>query len=146
MLGKEEHTNRSREVIQIPKPPERLRGQLRVGTALAFFGPGAIVASLTIGSGETVFAARVGAGFGYAILWTAFITLIAKGALDYASNHYITVTGEGVYCQGDPRDHGQVAVVISEGDVLQPPRYVPRAACFRSGSAASGNGSMGGRT
>ncbi|MDQ3591102.1 MAG: Nramp family divalent metal transporter, partial [Actinomycetota bacterium] len=71
-----------------------LRGRLSLGTALAFFGPGAIVASLTIGSGETVFATRVGAVFGYAVLWTAFITLIAKGALVYASNHYITVTGE----------------------------------------------------
>ncbi|MDQ3792939.1 MAG: Nramp family divalent metal transporter [Actinomycetota bacterium] len=82
------------ESIRIPEPPENLRGRMSLGTAIAFFGPGAIVASLTIGSGETVFATRVGAVFGYAILWTAFITLIAKGALVYASNHYITVTGE----------------------------------------------------
>jgi Mn2+/Fe2+ NRAMP family transporter len=87
-------TDVEREAIRVPEPPERLRGRLSVGTALAFFGPGAIVASLTIGSGETVFATRVGAVFGYAVLWTAFITLIAKGALVYASNHYITVTGE----------------------------------------------------
>ena len=83
-----------REDIRIPEPPENLRGRLSLGTALAFFGPGAIVASLTIGSGETVFATRVGAVFGYAVIWTAFITLLAKGALVYASNHYITVTGE----------------------------------------------------
>ncbi len=89
------HTEAERETIQIPEPPENLRrGRMSLGTALAFFGPGAIVASLTIGSGETVFATRVGAVFGYAVLWTAFITLIAKGALVYASNHYITVTGE----------------------------------------------------
>jgi hypothetical protein len=87
-------TEAEREAIRIPEAPERLRRRLSVGTALAFFGPGAIVASLTIGSGETVFATRVGAVFGYAVLWTAFITLIAKGALVYASNHYITVTGE----------------------------------------------------
>jgi len=80
--------------IQIPAPPENLRGRMSLGTALTFFGPGAIIASLTIGSGETVFATRVGAVFGYAILWTAFITLISKGALIYAANHYITVTGE----------------------------------------------------
>src|SRR4028118_878033 len=80
--------------IQIPAPPENLRGRVSLGTALTFFGPGAIIASLTIGSGETVFATRVGAVFGYAILWTAFITLISKGALIYAANHYITVTGE----------------------------------------------------
>jgi Mn2+/Fe2+ NRAMP family transporter len=82
------------EAIRIPEPPENLRGRMSLGTALAFFGPGAIIASLTIGSGETVFATRVGAVFGYAVLWTAFITLIAKGALIYAANHYITVTGE----------------------------------------------------
>ncbi len=87
-------TEVQREDIRLPEPPENLRGRLSLGTALAFFGPGAIVASLTIGSGETVFATRVGAVFGYAVLWTAFITLIAKGALVYASNHYITVTGE----------------------------------------------------
>jgi Natural resistance-associated macrophage protein len=84
----------SEETIRIPEPPENLRGRLTLGAALTFFGPGAIIASLTIGSGETVFATRVGAVFGYAVLWTAFITLIAKGALIYASNHYITVTGE----------------------------------------------------
>ena len=87
-------TEVQREDIRLPEPPENLRGRLSLGTALAFFGPGAIVASLTIGSGETVFATRVGAVFRYAVLWTAFITLIAKGALVYASNHYITVTGE----------------------------------------------------
>ena len=87
-------TEAEREAIRIPEPPENLRGRMSVGTALAFFGPGAIVASLTIGSGETVFATRAGAVFGYAMLWTAFITLIAKGALVYASNHYITITGE----------------------------------------------------
>jgi hypothetical protein len=87
-------TEVQREDIRIPEPPENLRGRMSLGTALAFFGPGAIVASLTIGSGETVFATRVGAVFGYAVLWTAFITLLAKGALVYASNHYITVTGE----------------------------------------------------
>ncbi len=87
-------TEVEREAIRIPEPPENLRGRMSLGTALTFFGPGAIIASLTIGSGETVFATRVGAVFGYAILWTAFITLIAKGALIYAANHYITVTGE----------------------------------------------------
>jgi Mn2+/Fe2+ NRAMP family transporter len=87
-------TEVEREDIRIPEPPENLRGRMSLGTALTFFGPGAIIASLTIGSGETVFATRVGAVFGYAVLWTAFITLIAKGALVYASNHYITVTGE----------------------------------------------------
>ncbi len=68
------------EAIRIPEPPENLRGRMNLGAALTFFGPGAIIASLTIGSGETVFATRVGAVFGYAVLWTAFITLICQGS------------------------------------------------------------------
>lgn len=83
-----------RETIRIPDPPEKLQGRMTLGTALAFFGPGAIVASLTIGSGEVIFASRAGAVFGYAILWVVFIGLISKAALVYGANHYITVTGE----------------------------------------------------
>src|ERR671917_938412 len=82
------------EAIRIPAPPENLARRMTVGTALAFFGPGAIIASLTIGSGEVVFASRAGALFGYAVLWAMIAALVAKGALVYASNHYITVTGE----------------------------------------------------
>lgn len=82
------------EAIQIPAPPENLARRMTVGTALAFFGPGAIIASLTIGSGEVVFASRAGALFGYAVLWAMIAALVAKGAMVYASNHYITVTGE----------------------------------------------------
>src|ERR687895_1721263 len=82
------------EAIQIPAPPENLQRRMTVGTALAFFGPGAIVASLTIGSGEVIFASRAGAVFGYAALWVVFIGLLSKAALVYAANHYITVTGE----------------------------------------------------
>jgi Mn2+/Fe2+ NRAMP family transporter len=88
-------TEVEREDIRFPDPPENLRARrFNLITALTFFGPGAIIASLTIGSGETVFATRVTALFGYAILWTAVLALIAKGALVYASNRYITVTGE----------------------------------------------------
>src|SRR5918994_3595090 len=82
------------EAIQFPAPPENLQRRMSVGTALAYFGPGAIVASLTIGSGEVVFASRAGAVFGYAVLWAMVAALVAKGAMVYASNHYITVTGE----------------------------------------------------
>ena len=56
------------ESLHYPPPPESLqRGGAR--TMLKFFGPGAIIASVTIGSGETVFASRGGAVFGYAMLW-----------------------------------------------------------------------------
>ena len=34
-----------------------------------YFGAGAIIASVTIGSGETLFASKGGAIFGYTLLW-----------------------------------------------------------------------------
>lgn len=87
--------DRKEEAIRLPEPPENLRsGRFSLATSLQFFGPGAVIASLTIGSGETVFASRMGAEFGYAVLWIALVTVIAKGALVYASNRYITITGE----------------------------------------------------
>jgi len=46
-----------------PELPESLRGG-KLFPLLRFFGPGAIIASVTIGSGETVFASRGGAIFG----------------------------------------------------------------------------------
>lgn len=81
--------------LRLPDPPTELR-QRRVSlvTALKFFGPGAIIASLTIGSGESILASREGAVFGYAVLWAVVVGSVAKGALVYASNRHITLTGE----------------------------------------------------
>ena len=63
-------------------------------TALKFFGPGAIIASVTIGSGEVIFPSRAGALFGYAVLWVFIVGALAKGIAVYASNRHITVSGE----------------------------------------------------
>lgn len=61
---------------------------------IKFFGPGAIMASLTIGSGETFFAARGGAVFGYAIMWTFVLGCFFKWVQTYTSMRYLTLTGE----------------------------------------------------
>ncbi len=61
---------------------------------LRFFGPGAIIASVTIGSGETVFASRGGALFGYALLWCFVGGGIMKFVQVYTAARYITLTGE----------------------------------------------------
>jgi len=77
--------------LTFPEPPFRhfsLRG------ALGVFGPGAVIASITIGSGETVFAARGGAVFGYAIIWTLVLGAVLKGIVMYSANRYIVLTGE----------------------------------------------------
>lgn len=79
----------------LPSVPEELsRRRLTLATVAKFFGPGAIIASLTVGAGETVLASRLGAVFGLAIMWLVVIGAVAKAAIVYLSNRYITLTGE----------------------------------------------------
>lgn len=81
--------------LTLPAAPEGLTGRRPTPrTVLKFFGPGAIIASLTIGSGESILASREGAVFGYAVLWALIAAVIAKGAIVYASNRYIVLSGE----------------------------------------------------
>lgn len=87
--------DRTAEPLRLPDPPAELRRRrVTIATFLKFFGPGAIIASLTIGSGESILASREGAIFGYAVLWAVVVGSLAKGALVYASNRHITLTGE----------------------------------------------------
>jgi hypothetical protein len=57
-------------------------------------GPGAIVASLTIGSGELVFSTRAGALFGYRILGLFALILLLKWALVILSGQLWLRTGQ----------------------------------------------------
>ena len=76
-----------------PEPPSELTGR-RVEALLRSFGPGAIIASVTIGSGETVFASRGGALFGYALLWCFIGGGLMKFVQVYTAARYMTLTGE----------------------------------------------------
>ncbi len=88
-------TSTAEQLLALPAAPEGLTGRRpSLATIMKFFGPGAIIASLTIGSGESILASREGAIFGYAVLWTLIAAVIAKGAIVYASNRYIVLTGE----------------------------------------------------
>ncbi len=60
---------------------------------LALFGPGAIVASLTIGSGELVFSSRGGALFGYPLLGPFLLICLMKWALVFATARHMILTG-----------------------------------------------------
>ncbi|MFC7343476.1 Nramp family divalent metal transporter [Saccharopolyspora griseoalba] len=83
------------EPEQLPEvPPELTERRLSLGTIAKFFGPGAIIASLTVGSGETVLASRMGAVFGFAVLWLVVVGAVAKAAVIYSSNRYAVLTGE----------------------------------------------------
>jgi len=79
--------------IQYPPPPQALR-EKRWWKAIGFLGPGVIIASVSIGNGETVFASRGGAIFGYAILWCFFLGIFLKGTQIYSSARYMLLSGE----------------------------------------------------
>lgn len=82
----------SNHTVQYPE----LTPELQKGfswRSLKYFGAGAIIASVTIGSGETLFASRGGAVFGYALLWCFIGGSIMKGIQVYSSARYMTLTG-----------------------------------------------------
>ena len=54
---------------------------VKLGKWLSRIGPGAIVASATVGAGETVLAVRAGAWGGYDLLWLILLAILAKSFL-----------------------------------------------------------------
>lgn len=74
-------------------PPERL-AKLSLRGALGFVGPGLIIASVTIGSGELVWASRSGAVFGYRLLWCFLVAGLFKAVQVYVGARHLTLTGE----------------------------------------------------
>jgi len=71
--------------------PRRPLGWLKV------FGPGAIIASLTIGTGELIFSSRGGALFGYRILFLFVVISLLKWALVVALSRHMVLTGVHPY-------------------------------------------------
>jgi len=76
-----------------PEPPPAL-AKPRLKYAPAYLGPGVILASVTIGSGELVWASRSGAIFGYGMLWCFLYAGVFKAIQVYAAARHITLTGE----------------------------------------------------
>ena len=64
---------------------------------LRVFGPGAIIASLTIGTGELIFSTRGGALFGYRILFLFVVISILKWGLVIALSRHMVLTGAHPY-------------------------------------------------
>ncbi|MBN1860132.1 MAG: divalent metal cation transporter [Candidatus Thermoplasmatota archaeon] len=63
-----------------------------------YFGPGAILASMTIGAGNIVLAPRVGAWAipAYSALWVITFALITKGLTAYLATRYSLLSGEHI--------------------------------------------------
>ena len=83
--------SQSSEVFEAP--PERLTG-LNLRGVFGFVGPGLIIASVTIGSGELVWASRSGAVFGYSLLWCFLVAGLFKAVQVYVGGRHLTLTGE----------------------------------------------------
>lgn len=67
---------------------------------LGIFGPGAIIASLTIGTGELVFSSRGGAIFGYSVLWIFLAISILKWVLVFATARHMVLSGAHPFERG----------------------------------------------
>jgi hypothetical protein len=81
-----------RAAEEVPEPPRSLK-RLGFGS-LAFFGPGVIIASLTIGSGELVWVPRAVVALGPPILWAIFYGIWVKAVINYMGNKWYALTGE----------------------------------------------------
>lgn len=79
-------------VDEINPPPPLLLRRSPVAW-LAVFGPGAIMASLTIGTGELVFSSRGGALFGFGILPVFVGVLLLKWVLVFVAARHMVLTG-----------------------------------------------------
>jgi Mn2+/Fe2+ NRAMP family transporter len=76
-----------------PESPPRPRGLALLGV----FGPGAILASATIGAGETILAVRAGAWGGYDLLWLVLVASFTKSfVLLYLLGRYAALTGDSI--------------------------------------------------
>lgn len=83
------------EVIKFPEPDEVLKEKPSIKKYikyLAFFGPGAIVASVTIGQGQLILGPQIGAWAHFKLLW--LITLsVASYIIAYVGCRFLLLSG-----------------------------------------------------
>lgn len=65
-------------------------------TILGMLGPAYIWAAEYIGSGEVILSTRLGALFGFSIVWLAVWAIVLKAFIGYGGACYTTFTGEGM--------------------------------------------------
>ena len=99
------------------------------------FGPAAIVASVSIGAGETIVVVRAGAWAGYDLLWLVLLSCVVKGVfVTYLLGRYTAVSGEYIGNRlaklPGPRGWLLIAIVIFEM-VGAPLAWVPIAKTVR---------------
>jgi len=110
------------EPIEIPPLTGVLAEPLSAGKLLRqmrFFGPAAIIASLSLGAGETIMATGLGAWSEYGLLWLLLLSVVVKGVfVTYLIGRYTAVTGqplsERLILLPGPRGWLLLGVVVSE--------------------------------
>ena len=84
--------------IRFPDPPAEYSEKFslsRLKKLMKNFGPAAIVASISIGAGESVLAVRVGAWAGYSLMWIVPLAALTKaGIITYLLGRYTVLSGE----------------------------------------------------
>lgn len=86
-------------LMRMPDAPPELKPKAGAGGLWRYMGPGLILASASIGSGEIFFSTRGGAQFGYVLLWTFVASVILKGVVVYSGARYMTLTGESLFAR-----------------------------------------------
>ena len=96
MIDKSNHP----EPIEIPPPtgihdePFSIR---KLISMMRYFGPAAVVASLSLGAGETIMATGLGTWSEYGLLWLLVLSVVVKGIfVMYLMGRYTAITGQGV--------------------------------------------------
>ncbi|MEM4752349.1 MAG: hypothetical protein QXR55_02490, partial [Sulfolobales archaeon] len=72
-----------KEVVEaVPEPPEELK-KLSIKSVVKYFGFGALIAAIGVGSGELIWTPRAAAAFGYVITWAFFYGVWTKAVIQY---------------------------------------------------------------
>lgn len=86
--------------ITIPEPSGVLADRWSPGKLLRLsklFGPAAILASVSIGAGETIVVVQTGSWAGYELLWLVVASVLTKGiCVTYLLGRYTAVSGEPI--------------------------------------------------
>ncbi len=85
-------TNHNHSQSELPDLPQALLSRSPLAW-LTLFGPGAIIASVTIGTGELIFSTRGGVLFGYNILFLFVSISILKWFLVFGTSKHLLLTG-----------------------------------------------------
>ncbi|MEM1591982.1 MAG: hypothetical protein QXD06_08435 [Sulfolobales archaeon] len=67
---------------------------MSLSSVIRYFGFGALIASIGVGSGELIWTPRAAAAFGYVITWAFFYGVWTKAVIQYLGMKLFVLTGE----------------------------------------------------